>query len=231
MGKNVMPESSKAIGAGKSAAATTAVATAKSADVAKRAEPAKGEVVKSKVRDRIFETACDLFYHQGIRCVGVDAIANEAGTNKMSFYRSFASKDELVAEYLREQVRQYWEWWDAVIAPYAGDPRRQIEALFDGYVAKANKEGSCGCAFVNAAVEIREPDHPALVVVHDHKTETRRRYHQLAAAMGASHPDELGDALTLLAEGGAMSRLSYTCKKGPCLSAAKVVKKLIEAYL
>jgi AcrR family transcriptional regulator len=43
------------------------------------------------------QTASDLFYRRGIRAVGVDTIANEAGTNKMSFYRSFASKDELVA--------------------------------------------------------------------------------------------------------------------------------------
>ena len=51
---------------------------------------------RPRVRDRIFETACALFYRHGIRAVGVDAIASEAGTNKMSFYRSFASKDELV---------------------------------------------------------------------------------------------------------------------------------------
>ena len=77
------------------------------------------------MRDRIFETACDLFYRHGIRAVGVDAIACEAGTNKMSFYRSFASKDELVAEYLRDQEREGWAWWDALIAPHAGNPRRK----------------------------------------------------------------------------------------------------------
>jgi AcrR family transcriptional regulator len=53
---------------------------------------------KSRVRDRIMKTATDLFYRHGIHAVGVDTIASEAGTNKMSFYRNFASKDELVAE-------------------------------------------------------------------------------------------------------------------------------------
>src|SRR5690606_38680010 len=144
----------------------------------KAAEPGKG-----KVRDRIFGTACDLFYQQGIRCVGVDAIASEVGTNKMNFYRSFGSKDELVAEYLREQDRLHWEWWDAVIEPYAGDAQRQVEALFDAYVGKVRKQDIYGCAFANAAVEIREPDHPALAVVHEHKIEMRQRFHQLAAAM------------------------------------------------
>jgi hypothetical protein len=67
------------------------------------AEPATIPSAKLRVRDRIFETACDLFYRHGIHGVGVDAIAAEAGSNKMSFYRSFASKDALVTEYLREQ--------------------------------------------------------------------------------------------------------------------------------
>lgn len=196
------------------------------ADITKGTEP-----VKPRVRDRIFDTACDLFYQQGIRCVGVEAIASEAGTNKMSFYRSFASKDELVAEYMREQERQHREWWDATIAPYEGDPRRQIEALFEGWVAKMRKKERHGCAFVNAAVELREPDHAALEVVHGYKAEMRRRFRKLAKDAGASQPDLLGDALTLLAEGGAMSRLSFACQDAPGVNAPKIVKKLLETFI
>src|SRR5271170_6957992 len=88
-------------------------------------------VPKSRVRDRIMRTASDLFYRRGIRAVGVDTIASEAGTNKMSFYRSFASKDELVAEYLRAEEREAWRWWDETVAQHAGDPRAKIESLFD----------------------------------------------------------------------------------------------------
>src|SRR6202049_5274061 len=94
-------------------------------------ESAGPPTAKTRVRDRIFESACDLFYRRGIPGGGVDAIAAEAGSNKMSFYRSFASKDALVAEYLREQEREYWDWWDATVAAYPDDPRRQIEALFE----------------------------------------------------------------------------------------------------
>src|ERR1700689_3831742 len=109
---------------------------------------------KRRVRDLIFETACELFYRHGIRAVGVDTIASEAGTNKMSFYRSFASKDELVAEYLREEVRGGWAWWDPIIAPHAGNPRAQIEALFDAHAIRSCTSDSRGCALANAAVEI-----------------------------------------------------------------------------
>src|SRR6202167_3208585 len=106
---------------------------------------------KTRVRDRIFETACELFYRHGIRGVGVDAIAEEAGSNKMSFYRSFASKDALVAEYLREQERAYWAWWDAAVTHHPDDPRRQVEALFEAQLAIAMSDGCRGCALGNAA--------------------------------------------------------------------------------
>ena len=76
---------------------------------------------KPRVRDRIFETACELFYRHGIRAVGVDTIATEAGTNKMSFYRSWASKDELVAEYLLNEEREGWVWWDEIMAAHPND--------------------------------------------------------------------------------------------------------------
>src|SRR5262250_2076225 len=148
---------------------------------------------KPRVRDRIFETACDLFYRHGIRAVGVDTIASEAGTNKMSFYRSFPSKDELVAEYLIDQEGEYWKWWDEVVAPYAGNPRRQIEALMESVVDLARhkmKEASgCktsrGCALGNACVEIPEDNKRLGDIVHTYKAEIRRRLRKLAREMGA----------------------------------------------
>src|SRR6202171_5675558 len=126
--------------------------------VTKMSHPILGEdpqcmpaCAKPRVRDRIFETACDLFHKHGIRAVGVDLIATEAGTNKMSFYRSFASKDMLVAEYLEQKGREFWQWWDTIIAAHVGDPRGQIHALFDAYVTNTCFAESHGCAFANAS--------------------------------------------------------------------------------
>ena len=199
---------------------------------AKHGEAGKcGDTGKVRVRDRIFDAACDMFYKQGIRCVGVDAIASEAGTNKMSFYRSFGSKDELIAEYLRVLEQELWEWWDETIAPYAGDARKQIEAVFDGWLNKTHKSGEFGCAFINAAVELREADHPALELVHKFKAEKRRRFRKLAREAGARLPDQLGDALTLLAEGSAMSRLAFACQEGPWTKVPKIVRTLLEAHI
>ena len=184
-----------------------------------------------RVRDRIFDTACRLFYEHGIRAVGVDAIAHEAGTNKMSFYRNFASKEELVASYLRAQAEQHFCWWDETIAQHAGNPRRQAEALFDAYAAHARADCPRGCALANAAVELAPGDGALDEIVREYKAEIRRRLRRLAREMGAADPNLLGDALMLLMEGGYASRLSVKQEAGPLTAAAAAARALIDAQL
>src|ERR1700681_2341182 len=79
-------------------------------------------------RARILVAAGELFYRHGIRAVGVDAIAEAAGTNKMTLYRHFASKDELVAEYLRQEASKADCCWDELETAHPGDPLAQIRA-------------------------------------------------------------------------------------------------------
>jgi AcrR family transcriptional regulator len=194
---------------------------------------------RPRVRDRILDTAGELFYRHGIRAVGVDAIASEAGTNKMSFYRSFPSKDDLVAEYLSGQEREYWRWWDEVVAPYEGDPRRQVEALIESVVDlarhKAKEACGCrtsrGCALGNACVEIPEDNQRLSDIVHTYKTEIRRRLRGFARDMGARDPDTLGDALMLLMEGSYYTRLTFPDNTGPVSAIVKAARTLIDAHV
>src|ERR1700726_3042777 len=83
-------------------------------------------------RERILATAVELFYRHGIRAVGVDSIAEAAGTNKMTLYRHFTSKDELVAEYLRQSAHVADECWERFALAHPGDPRAQLRAWLEG---------------------------------------------------------------------------------------------------
>src|SRR5947207_15495946 len=85
--------------------------------------PANGQ---PRPRDRILTAASDLFYRLGIRAVGVEAIAEAAGTNKMTLYRHFDSKDALVAEYLRRLATAAGGFWTELEAAHPGDPRGQL---------------------------------------------------------------------------------------------------------
>jgi AcrR family transcriptional regulator len=183
-----------------------------------------------RVRDRLFDTACDLFRRNGIRDVCVDAIASEAGSNKMSFYRSFPSKDGLVVEFLHDQEKDYWAWWDAAIAPHAGDARRQIDALFDAFLERSRSSNTSGCALGNAAIELRDESHPGFAIVRGFKAEVRRRLRQLARKAGARDPDQLGDALQLIMEGGYLSRITFSGSDGPFVVIAAAARTLVESH-
>jgi AcrR family transcriptional regulator len=183
-----------------------------------------------RVRDRIMRTASELFYRKGIHAVGVDEIASTAGSNKMSFYRNFASKDELVAEYLRVQEQEAWQWWDATVASHRANPRAQVETLFGVLVEKCFTSGTRGCALANAAVEITESSHPARPIIEKYKAEMRRRFRAIAHDLGAREPDALGDSLMLLWEGSYMSRLTIAGRRGPSEAAAGAARALITAH-
>ena len=183
-------------------------------------------------RDRIFDTARELFYRQGIRAVGVETIAKEAGATKMSLYRHFPSKDELTAQCLEADRLEFNEWWDSVMSPHAGNPRKQLEALFQAFQSKTcgDDDESRGCPLANAAVELADRSHPGWKVVFEHKSDVRERLQQLCREMKARNPRQLGDALLLLMEGAYMARLVFDLG-GPVQSVSKTAKVLIEDQL
>ena len=165
-------------------------------------------IEKIPPRERILAVAGDLFYRHGIRAVGVEAIADAAGTNKMTLYRHFASKDELVAEYLRQSAKQTDAAWDRYAQAHPGDPLAQLRAWLTemaGHVASADLRG---CPLANAAVELPEKDHPARRVIEEFNVAQRARLVQLARSAGLSGPDMLADELYLLLEGARVTAQS-----------------------
>src|SRR5262245_25148279 len=195
---------------------------------APESEPLPAE--KQRASHRIFNAACDLFYRKGIRAVGVEAIAEKAHATKMSLYRNYPSKDELVAQYLRRESELAWQKWDERLAPYAGDPRKQLSVVFSELTCKVNDPKSRGCAMANAAVELTDPDHPGRKIIEQHKAELRARLLRLCTDLGVRDPAALSDGLFLLME-GAFSSTQTLGHSGPGNSVAKAAEALIAAQL
>jgi AcrR family transcriptional regulator len=183
-----------------------------------------------RAADRIKSTARELFYREGIRAVGVDEIVTHAGVTKPSLYRSFASKDDLAASYLRDYEGEFWARFDAAMAAHAGDPRAGLVAYLARLSKRATKHGYRGCGLSNAALEYPEPGHPARVVAETHKHALRKRLTAMAAEMGAAEPEMLGDGLLLLIEGAFVTGQLFG-HGGPARSVAAVADRLIEASL
>jgi len=159
-------------------------------------------------RQRILTAAGELFYRHGIRAVGVESIAEAAGTNKMTLYRHFDSKDKLVAEYLRQEAAKGEASWVALEARHPGDPLAQIRAWLAEMAAHVADCNSRGCALANAAVELPEKDHPARAVIEECKRRHRDALVGLCGRAGLSEPEMLADEFLLLIEGARVTAQS-----------------------
>jgi AcrR family transcriptional regulator len=183
-----------------------------------------------RAAERIRATVRDLFYRQGIRAVGIEEIVERAGVTKPSLYRNFASKDELAAAYLRDYDVDFWGRFNAIVAQHPGDPRAQVLGYFTGLGVRSQSAEYRGCGMTNAAVEFPDKNNPARLVAVENKRELRRRFTELAQAMGAAEPEILGDGLYLLAE-GAYSSGQLFGEGGPSRSLAAAAERLIDACL
>jgi AcrR family transcriptional regulator len=159
-------------------------------------------------RARILVAAADLFYRHGIRAVGVEAIAEAADTNKMTLYRHFASKDELVAEYLRQSANAADGCWERFAQAHPGDPLAQLCAWLEEMARHLAEPNERGCALANAAIELPEKDHPARRVIEEYKKAQRTRLARLAEEAGLNEPEMLADELHLLLEGARVTAQS-----------------------
>jgi AcrR family transcriptional regulator len=174
-------------------------------------------------RERILAAARDLFYRHGIRAVGVEAIAEAAATNKMTLYRHFGSKDELVAAYLTELAREGDELWERLAREHPGDPHAQLEGWVLHVEQILTNRVDRGCAIANAAVELRDTDHPARQIIDAYKTRKRNRLVALFSEADYAEPERLADEVFLLFEG---ARISIQCCSGPGGPASRVVAML-----
>ena len=140
--------------------------------------------------------------------MGVDAIAEAAGTNKMTLYRHFPSKDELVAEYLRRLAAKATSTWDRLAASHPGDPRAQLRGWLEEMAGRIGNGDDRGCALANAAIELPDKAHPARRVIEAFKSAQRRRIIELCAAARLAEPEMLADELFLLLEGARVTAQS-----------------------
>ena len=149
--------------------------------------------------ERIVAAASELFYAHGIRAVGVDTIAEAAGTTKKTLYDRFGSKDALVALYLVRRARRWQEFLAAELDRHPAGPAR-LPAVFDAAARWADGQAR-GCAFVNAYAEVGGTDHPALPVIRAEKEWMRRLFTELAVEAGAGDVERVAATAHLLYEG------------------------------
>lgn len=179
-------------------------------------------------RDRILGTARSLFRQCGIRGTGVDAIAETAGTNKMTLYRHFESKDALIVACLQQATTDAELFWQRLDEAAPGDPVGQLDA----WVAtiEENLHDNRGCDVSNAAVELPEACDVVRQTISDFKKDQRSRLIRLCRDAGAVEAEQLADTLALLVEGARISRQTMG-EDGPSDSFGRCAKMAVASFL
>lgn len=152
-------------------------------------------------RDRIVAAACTLFNKAGIRAVGVDAIVAEAGVARGTFYRYFASKDDLVLAFLERSDREWRSWLASAVSAAADTPRGRLTAVFSVLPAWFDSPTFRGSPNLNAAAEVGGDSKRVADVARAHSEHVRSFLAGLAAQDGAPRPDEVARRLQLVLNG------------------------------
>lgn len=180
-------------------------------------------------KDKVFQTAARLFYQHGYRAVGVDTIAAEAGIGKMTLYRHYPSKDDLIVAYLKDSNDEFWNHFEQATKDVPTS-REKLLAFFQGLQDYVTTSACYGCPFLNVATEYPETDYPGHQAALEHKESVRARFRQLAEEAGAGKPEALADQLFLLMDGAYMASRMFGAKN-PAAYVAEAARVLVDSAL
>ena len=187
------------------------------------------KISPASTRDRLLETAARLFFQNGYRAVGVDTITAESGIGKMTLYRHFDSKDDLIAAYLQDSNMKFWEEFENSMRGVPS-PREKLTAFFKALASLVTKPNCYGCPFLNVTTEYPDRTYPGHKVALEHKESVRKRFRELAVQAGAKNPAALADQLFLLMDGAFMAVRMYG-PRNPASHLVEAAETLINAQI
>jgi AcrR family transcriptional regulator len=157
--------------------------------------------VTSETRQRILETADRLFYQDGLRAVGIDRIIAEAGVAKMSLYKHFPSKDDLILAVLQYREQVVLELLRSAMERHSKKMKSPLRAFFAALKDWFETPDFRGCAFQNAAIELADPVHPGTEFVRGHKQRFSEFLRGLIEEATGKSAAKVAGAVALLVEG------------------------------
>lgn len=163
--------------------------------------------MNSPLKQRVLDTADQLFYAEGIRVVGVDRIIAESGIAKASFYRFFTSKDALITEWIEMRDAAWRKSFSESVEKLAPTKADKPLAIFDVLYARFKKKSFRGCAFLNTIIELARSDHPAAQAARAHKNAVTLLIEGYLEGAGYSAPKEIAVLFMQLIDGALITAL------------------------
>lgn len=154
----------------------------------------------SPLRDKILATAEQLIYEHGIQAMGMDLLVRTSGVARKSIYRYFTTKDDIAAAALSARDERWMNWFRHAV-DQANGPRARLLGMFDVLTGWFASEGFRGCAFINTAGEIGDPQSPVREISKQHKLNLLAYTHGLCEQLGCAQPAVLAKQLLILMDG------------------------------
>ncbi|WP_058961193.1 TetR/AcrR family transcriptional regulator [Type-E symbiont of Plautia stali] len=175
-------------------------------------------------RDKILKTAEELIYQNGIHAMGMDLLVKTSGVARKSIYRHFANKEDVASAALTERDERWMQWFRTE-SDKGKTPQERILNMFTVLKSWFESDGFRGCAFINTAGEVGDPEDPVRQIAKMHKQKLLDYALELAEQLNVEHPDDLARQLLILLEGAIT--MSYVMGDGGAADNAQDIAKLM----
>jgi AcrR family transcriptional regulator len=152
----------------------------------------------SNTREKILSTASELFYRKGIRNVGVDEVIASSGVAKMTLYKHFPSKDQLILETVRYRDELWCHWFFGAVEQRGSTAKERLMAMFDVLEEWFASAEFRGCPFINAVAELADAEHPAHRAALGPRQAIRTYVKKLAEEAGLPNSEEFSQQFVIL---------------------------------
>ena len=181
-------------------------------------------------REHLLAVAQRLFCQLGFHAVSVDAILEEAGVARMTLYKNFGSKEDLVVATLKREDSMFRQWLASAVEARSKQPKDRILGLFRALQDRFVSDGYYGCPFIRASIEYPAPSHPVHRAAQEHKEMIRSYLRGLAAEVEGADTVALSEQLYLLFE-GAITASQLRAEPWPAEHARRAAEKLLVASI
>ncbi|MET9625838.1 TetR/AcrR family transcriptional regulator [Lentzea sp. NPDC006480] len=177
-------------------------------------------------KQRVMDATVELIREGGLRAAAPAAIAERAGAGKMSLYRHFGGKDELVAEALRDflprQLALLLGDWDDP------DPRQRVLGVFDRLARFADKGTLRACVYVSTRLEVADADHPASPLAGEYKDLVTQAFAEAVEELGRKDSEAIGRMIAIQVDGAVVHAIVHGDSR-PLKDARRVVEMLLDS--
>lgn len=181
----------------------------------------------ARKREHLLATARQMFCTYGFHAVSVDDILDHADVARMTLYKNFGSKDDLILATLRREDQMFRQWLAGSVEAHARRPKDRMLALFDALAERFATDGYYGCAFIRASIEFPDPHHRVHRAACEHKEMIRSYLRALVAESGAKDVNSLSEQIYLLFEGAICASQLYGAA-WPAQQARAAAAKLLQ---